>query len=332
MFGFASEQLDASGLLYLRARFYSPAVSAFLSRDIWGGYMYTPSSFNKWTYAYQNPISMVDPMGDRPICPPNEGICLENYDFGLDFASDYAITWYWKDRASVYDGVKTVASSMARVLRSLGQHYQVDDVFRRVFGTVRFYMSATETWVDANNDGIMGRGEFYYCGRDPGKGVKCFKESRGDISPRLIAHELGHVFNATVVNRRSAGLIPSSLSSPYNELEFDKIFAFVEDSSSPSGISSRQIAGNTAEGYLRTRYGYRSEPGFQQNTSPVPGEDFADMFMNWSFGRSSFSSDHAGLVRYSWMERNMRVWLSTMLGLKIDLNPQRAFCGRILRK
>ena len=58
---------DASGLLYMNARYYNPATARFLSQD-----SYTGSAFDPWTqhlYAYcnNNPVNMVDPTGHNPL-------------------------------------------------------------------------------------------------------------------------------------------------------------------------------------------------------------------------------------------------------------------------
>ena len=60
---FTGSIADASGLLYMNARYYNPATARFLSQDT-----YTGSAFDPWTqhlYAYcnNNPVNMVDPTG-----------------------------------------------------------------------------------------------------------------------------------------------------------------------------------------------------------------------------------------------------------------------------
>ena len=64
-FDFAGQQTDATGLQYLRARYYDPATGAFLSRDPmaaspgWGG--------NSYSYASGNPVNATDPSGLAPF-------------------------------------------------------------------------------------------------------------------------------------------------------------------------------------------------------------------------------------------------------------------------
>ena len=62
-FAFTSEQQDASGLTYLRARYYSSGNGRFLTKDTWVGDAYMPITYNKWTYANANPIIYTDPSG-----------------------------------------------------------------------------------------------------------------------------------------------------------------------------------------------------------------------------------------------------------------------------
>ncbi len=65
-FAFTGEATDATGLTYLRARYYSPADGRFMSRDTWGGDMNRPLSLNRWLYVEGNSINSVDPSGNKP--------------------------------------------------------------------------------------------------------------------------------------------------------------------------------------------------------------------------------------------------------------------------
>jgi len=62
-YGFTGEQQDASGLTYLRARYYAGSTGRFLTRDTWGGNANSPMSFNAWNYTSSNPINYSDPSG-----------------------------------------------------------------------------------------------------------------------------------------------------------------------------------------------------------------------------------------------------------------------------
>ncbi|MBI5876716.1 MAG: RHS repeat-associated core domain-containing protein [Chloroflexi bacterium] len=78
-FGFAGEQTDATGLEYLRARYYAPGQGRFMTKDTWGGDYNQPMSYDAWLYAYANPVNASDPSGfdsGSPRIPmlPWEGI------------------------------------------------------------------------------------------------------------------------------------------------------------------------------------------------------------------------------------------------------------------
>ena len=63
-FGFAGEQRDsATGLDYLRARYYDPSLGRFISKDAFPGYLDDPMSQHDYQYAHANPVSNTDPSG-----------------------------------------------------------------------------------------------------------------------------------------------------------------------------------------------------------------------------------------------------------------------------
>ncbi|MHC1783573.1 MAG: RHS repeat-associated core domain-containing protein [Anaerolineaceae bacterium] len=65
-YGFAGEWTDASGIQYLRARYYEPSVGRFISRDSLTGNNNNPISQNRYLYGNSNPIMYVDPSGNNP--------------------------------------------------------------------------------------------------------------------------------------------------------------------------------------------------------------------------------------------------------------------------
>lgn len=67
-YGFTGEQEDSStGFVYLRARYYSPGLKTFVTRDPWEGVDIRPASLGKYLYAENNPVLFVDPTG-KWIC------------------------------------------------------------------------------------------------------------------------------------------------------------------------------------------------------------------------------------------------------------------------
>jgi RHS repeat-associated protein len=62
-YGFTGEWTDGTGLVYLRARYYSPRFGRFLSKDVWPGDYTRPLSLNGWNYVEGNSINYTDPSG-----------------------------------------------------------------------------------------------------------------------------------------------------------------------------------------------------------------------------------------------------------------------------
>jgi len=84
-YGFTGETTDANGLIYLRARYYSPEQGRFITRDNWEGSYSIPMSYNKWLYVYNNSINNLDPSGfqstGNSTCSVNDVYCLlPNFD------------------------------------------------------------------------------------------------------------------------------------------------------------------------------------------------------------------------------------------------------------
>lgn len=65
---FIGEQNDSeTGLIYLRAGYYDPTTGRFITKDTFAGYSTDPQSLNRYVYAYNNPVNMIDPSGHSPL-------------------------------------------------------------------------------------------------------------------------------------------------------------------------------------------------------------------------------------------------------------------------
>jgi RHS repeat-associated protein len=56
-------QTDPNGLLYMRARYYNPAIRRFINQDVLFGNINPGISLNRFAYANGNPVSLMDPFG-----------------------------------------------------------------------------------------------------------------------------------------------------------------------------------------------------------------------------------------------------------------------------
>jgi RHS repeat-associated protein len=80
VYGFTGEATDAlTGMVYLRARWYSAYVGRFISKDEWDGDYISPLSLNSWLYGFANPITNVDPSGFGPeeVCSSFDQDCID---------------------------------------------------------------------------------------------------------------------------------------------------------------------------------------------------------------------------------------------------------------
>jgi RHS repeat-associated protein len=66
---FAGQQTDATGLQYLRARYYDPSTGRFLNQDPKPGYAMNPAKYSRYGYAASSPAIALDPAGLDPNCP-----------------------------------------------------------------------------------------------------------------------------------------------------------------------------------------------------------------------------------------------------------------------
>jgi hypothetical protein len=91
-------------LIYLRARYYTPTLGRFLTKDTWAGDSSHPLSFNAWNYVDGNPINYADPTGQ---CPQgwrknSNGTCSFSFftflpGGGVTFTVPESLTWLFCD-------------------------------------------------------------------------------------------------------------------------------------------------------------------------------------------------------------------------------------------
>jgi hypothetical protein len=122
--------------------------------------------------------------------------------------------------------------------------------------------------------------------------IRIYGPSTGKLDPLLIAHELGHAFNALVTNILGARV------SPYDDL--------AATWRNNPGFPRRADDAN----------GFASDP-YQDTKSwdTTSNEEFADMFIGWAYNK--WQEGPAGDKRSSWMSTNMSEWV-TMLTIRPD--------------
>ncbi|HSH05120.1 MAG TPA: polymorphic toxin-type HINT domain-containing protein [Anaerolineae bacterium] len=68
VYGFAGEEYDEdTGLIYLRARYYSSDLMQFMGRDAYAGQPRVPGTMHGYSYAHSNPVLLTDPSGNCTV-------------------------------------------------------------------------------------------------------------------------------------------------------------------------------------------------------------------------------------------------------------------------
>lgn len=93
-FHYTGQTLDpGTQLYYLRARYYDPSVGRFLSRDPLAGLARYPLSLNRFLYAVNDPLDLLDPAGLCVFCKPTLlGLARASGGFAEIFSGGALIT------------------------------------------------------------------------------------------------------------------------------------------------------------------------------------------------------------------------------------------------
>ncbi len=93
---------DDNGLIYMRARYYSPAMKRFINTDIVAGKLSNAITLNRFAYANGNPVSFVDPFG---LSAERGGTSHQTSVYGptLPYTSP-VINKTWQELGFKYDG------------------------------------------------------------------------------------------------------------------------------------------------------------------------------------------------------------------------------------
>lgn len=81
---------DENGLIYMRARYYSPKLKRFINADIIAGEISNAVTLNRYAYANGNPVSNIDPFGlsaERGNKSSKTDYTISPFDLVQNFAS-----------------------------------------------------------------------------------------------------------------------------------------------------------------------------------------------------------------------------------------------------
>jgi RHS repeat-associated protein len=302
-YGFTGEY-QSQGLVYLRARHYAPAMGRFLTRDTWEGDANSPMSFNKWGYAFSNPIRYVDPQGTTP--------------------------YYWT-LATFKDERQNPTRNLwqlADMLRIEQDLWDVAKAYARAYNTetVRLWNETCLGFYDPRPDLMSPKEAFLIIHKGPIEIVRVADESgawgesqspsrihifagttSSDIvsHPRFIVHEVGHSFDSALgaTIGRKIGWNNGKMVIKENRLGRLELTNNLYD---------------TRGGFFGPTYqwqfskdlgGYNAELGTDGR-----GEIFADMFVGWVYNKweqkpNSNELSTLGGERKEYMDLRMQKWV-----------------------
>ncbi len=155
---------DKNGLVYMRARYYSPETRRFVNADIVAGDISNAITLNRFAYANGNPVSFVDPFGlsaERGISFEWDVGITDIIGWGKDVVSIISSAYYrWKYGFSVYKKgayaiVKGVRSFVTTNQGIQGTRYAFANASK--YGNVFKYVSPKV----AVKDALTGKGSIF---------------------------------------------------------------------------------------------------------------------------------------------------------------------------
>ncbi|MET9221784.1 RHS repeat-associated core domain-containing protein [Streptomyces sp. NPDC003300] len=124
--GFVGGTTDPTGLTHLGAREYDPVLGRFISVDpvIDTG---DPAQMNAYSYAHNNPVTLSDPDGTRPLGPTDGGTTTDNQwanDRGMNAGYTYKNgKWVWQQSPKK----DTTSRQKYAAYQANPTHYMIDD-------------------------------------------------------------------------------------------------------------------------------------------------------------------------------------------------------------
>ena len=121
-FGYNGEYYNAAtGMVYLRARFYEPEMNRFSQKDVVRGSVVQPGSLNRYSYVQNDPVNFIDPSGQS----------LKSVWNSVKSAAKNVVTSVKNTASKVVSTVKNVATTVSNAAKSA--YNQVKTAVSNVF-------------------------------------------------------------------------------------------------------------------------------------------------------------------------------------------------------
>jgi hypothetical protein len=248
-----------------------------------------PAAYNRYAYAFFNPLRYTDPTGHNPgWCQPNDPTCsgpqMEIDDMISLFGVSLSGEWTLMNKIAIFNGLYAVGKAFAQVIGG-----SVYDAFRRVYRTADSFMSIE---------------------RCPGG--NCNGYTRGAVT---INH---HLIRFATVSENMKYLT--------NNLVHELGHAFLDLWGGKSDNNPRTRPGfNIPTRLLNNQGFYPSDEGFWQmhacegscDTAEEYEEVWADMFLGWTYQSFNDDRDLVGDRRREYMNENMPSWIEFSLTVNV---------------
>ncbi len=322
-YGFTNEY-TSQGLIYLRARWYSPYLNQFIQADPIVPDPYHPWEWNRFTYSRNNPIKFSDPSGKTSIVPLAAFVLGEPYSGswqpdgtrngdkdGKNRTTYYPPKWEQREKDSINQALADVAEAYsnayigeivrryfaecwpkALLLESI-RRATPENTFLKVHGGritfVRTAENATQYFSQQN--GALTTSGVWANTVDARKILIFSNATANDVvnHPRWIVHEVGHAFERameeTVGRRAGREGLPAEL-----------LVRTAEDDPN-AGF---------AGGFMEWQYS-------KQNKN---GEIFADMFIGWVYNQWGVRNGRLtslAVKRAGYMNSRMPGWITVVI-------------------
>jgi hypothetical protein len=253
-----------------------------------------PQSLNRYAYGLNSPLKYTDPTGHRE--------CGDEIDCRDGRYKQVLVNWralarrygVYIDKRFSDEEASYIVSGVIQAGQAFAAATEADDTgaeaFRAIFGSMRFGLcdgaTAETTCSDlgwTKSPSLILIKEFYSSGT---------YTNYLERSVHLVLHELGHAFNALMEN------LIGEKAAPYNQL-------YLTQANDPT-FPNREGSDALNFGFAGPRYNW------QQSASSSYTEEFADMFLGWSYNRWEEDSDGLtvdGQARSDWMDR-MQGWVN----------------------
>ena len=274
VYGYTGEQMDAAtGLTYLRARYYNPILRAFNKRDTWSGDQHQPVTLNGYNYANGNPITFVDHTGKcgadthsgiQDITLDEQCIALRN-SISAYYHIDIYGKWKLSEMKMMFEGLKDLEEGFGGRVPFFIMFGDQIDLFRG------------SGWTDTAGNHAVTNTDFPQEGFIEWPDISVDFYDASLTSPEwgrwAIIHELGHVFD----NRR-----PFWVGNYIDQRLLDRW-----NSKAPSSIMHEIVLKANDFGYV------------SNYAASLPTEDFAESWASYFFRGSWSTMNSLGRYRAS---------------------------------